>query len=338
MRIIHTFWISFILIVLNQLTSYANEVKSDASALHILYYENIEFEEDPYQFINGLPLEDFEKHLKFLHDEAYNIIDLENPDEYSKIKGSKNVAIVLNGNDKEAIEFATPLLEKYEYPLQFSIDVSNMAYRKINKRVFTHPYLNIRTLNEQSDFTQKIANDATSRFRDVFNITPNSLFLDDATLYLKHKEIFNRYNFKKIFLPTNEANLKGANDPTYSYISVQPSFSNLDILRTYLNRRPFPHQHINATKHKDKDHKITKISWGLTLLEGADFDSKQMSCISSEGQKAEIFNINNRIEIRHSKNIDDSAIRMHCTAPILDKNSNKTDTYRYIMLHEPFSD
>jgi len=301
MRVIYIFWISFMLIVLNQSVIHAGEANKDASALHILYYDNIEFEEDPYEFLNGLPLDDFKKHLEFLTSNSFNVIDLGDLSSTKNVKAEKNVAIIFNAADNETIAHAMPLMKKHQYPFHFTSDTTNRAFRNNKNINFQQIFLNIKETSEEIDFTQKTTNDETSRFRDLFGYTPVYLFLKDMALYLEHKHLFNKYDFKKTFIPTNEANSLNASDPIYSYINVQPSFSNLDVLETYLNRRPFHYKNLNTNKYDDIKNKLIKISWGMTLENISAMEANSIECVSSDGTKADVFLIDNRLEIRHDR-------------------------------------
>ena len=337
MHIINALWVSLGFIFLFQHPVNAQEVMIDAKTLHILYYENIEYEEDPYQFLNGLPLNDFENHLKFFKNNSYQVIaleDLQNETITADPIGDKYIAIILNANDNDALEKALPLLKRYGYPVHFSDNPSDFNFKKGKKDTIKNPLLNISSGYKNVDFSQKNLNDETSRFRDIFDYTPRSLFLDDIELYGKYSGVFGLYNYNSTFIPTGQANDIDNLGTIYHYINVQPSFSNLDIISTYLNRATFPFKNLNATALVNEQSNKVDLSWGITLPPALINSQNLISCVTSDGEKVALIFLEDRVEIRHSRDMNSEAVKVHCTMPILDKNSNITDTYRYMMLHE----
>ncbi len=312
--------------------------KNNSNTLHILYYDNIEYEEDPYQFLNGLAFNDFKNHLTFFQDEAYEVIALDQIDTIltrASAISKKYVAIVLNTQDEEALAHAYPLAKRYGFPVNFSVNSLELNNKNVDNDLIKLPLLNINTNAETTDLIAKLLNDETSRFRDIFSKTPRSIMISNTFFFQKNKAIIERYDFEKIYLPTNQANNINALNDIISYINVTPSFSHLDVLETYMNRQPFEYSNLIFIQNDNNDGKTTNISWGLTLPQAITPNDSPIQCMASNGTKAVIYIIENRIEIRLSRDISQDALKVHCTKAILDKNLNKTNNYQYMVLHEP---
>jgi|GEM_PF-7062196 len=338
MRLITRIWMSLCFILLFQLPSFAAQSNNGSGTLHILYYDNIEYDEDPYQFLNGVPLKSFENHLNFIKQNAYRVIDLNDPMQTQLNTSSnhvKNIAIILNTNDEEAADYAVPLLKRYDFPVNFNVNPLETNNKNIKINAIKSPILNISSNNEATVLIEKILNDETSRFRELFGKTRRSVILEDSFLYLNNKAVFDRYNFDRIYLPTGEANIYGQDQNIYSYINVTSSFTNLDVLKVHLNRQPFHHTNFTVQRHGETDDKNTHIAWGFTVPSPIYPEQENMRCVTSNGEDAAIHAIENRVEIRLPKDTPYSALKVHCTKDIHDKNSNKTDAYQYMMLHEP---
>ena len=315
--------------------SIANDVINASNTVHILYYDNIEYQEDPYQFARGLALEDFQNHLKFFQSEEYDIVSLNDALHLPTGSKGKKISIILNAHDTEAIRHALPLLKRYGYPVEFVVKPSDFTKENIKLDTITKPLLNIINTTEEIDLTAKILNDETSRFRDYFNNSPPTLFLTNSAAYYNNTELLKPYAFDYILVPDGEAFMRrpdASTRPKVPYIAVQPSFSNLDVLGSYLNRRALPYT--NFTRHQNGSDAI-KTSWGFNAPATFKPHLKRLKCINHNNKNVDYVIINNRIEIRYSPINKSGNDTVQCTLPILYKNSNKTDTYYYIALHAP---
>ncbi len=305
--------------------------------LHILYYESIEFEDDPYQLSDGLPFNNFKDHLAFFKSEAYEVIDFEMLDqlETKSDKKEKNyIVIILNVNDENALKYALPLMKQYGYPVEFLTNFENFKKKSIFKNMNNNIILDVSINGKDINFITKNINNETSSFRNYLYKNIDIVMLDDFIYSDQIKLLLSRYNFDKMLIPTSVGNKVGQHSPYYSYIKMGSGFTNVDIMNVHLNRRKLMHQNLTVNHIVDNETSDHKISWGLTIL---DLDKNLLSsltCVDSKNTKSEIFILENRIEIRHRMDKNASSVTVHCTLPIIDKNLNISDTYYYMALHK----
>ncbi len=310
-----------------------------ANNIHILYYENIEVEEDPYQISSGLPLENFKQQLAFFKSEAYEVIDFAALQQLSitgQNENKKYVIIILNGNDQTALKYALPLTKRYGYPVEISANFKSFDKNSTLNFKDTKPILNLSNKSKDIDLIAKILNDETSRFRESIGDNSKTLMLNDFVYNDTLDALLSRYSFNKILIPSNEANKIGHSSRYLSYINVGSIFTNADVMSAYLNLRALPRKNLTLSHKVDTTTNTRKVSWGMTIMNIGNDRLSKLNCIDTNNVESKIFALENRLEIRHNIDKDAAAVTVHCTIPIHDKNNNISDTYHYMALHNAF--
>ncbi len=320
----------------------AQMIEEDKDAVRIMAYYGVG-QDDVSGF--NVTLEQFKSHLHELETGSYNVVAL--PDvlnAYAKNAPlpENSVVITFDGSDKSILTQAAPLLKQHKFP--FTVFLAPKRIRENNPR-----YLNRKDIkvlqklqlvnfglhpeNYDAERSNDMAtirsnlNNAVSFYRDLFDTQPTLLAFPNGLYSKTQLEISDSYGFKALFgqqSATAYQNLKGSVLPRFvmsEHYAYQSRF------KMTANALPIPAEDITpiAASGIGNDPII-----GFTTSK--DLNLEKLSCYATGQPKPTIETLNNRIEIRLKKKIDEPRFRVNCTLPVKNEESDTPKHWRWFGL------
>ncbi|MFP4313949.1 MAG: polysaccharide deacetylase family protein [Alphaproteobacteria bacterium] len=304
-----------------------SEEQDTGSSAVILAYSRID--EDSFTQ-TSLRLSDFEAHLEELKSGGYNIMSL--LDVIKALKENaplpeKTVALTFEGGYKSAFTRAMPLLLDHNIPF-------TVFYASNNAEMDTGEYMNwedLKSLQRYKNVSlgilpssyQRVTNNSKSENKRYLNnakIAYRKHFKDEATLasypFGQHNEsyktLIKNSGIEAAFGLQSGVAYSGMDFMNIPRFPMTDGYGDLQRFRMVANALPIPAKDIEPA-----DHVLTSSTplFGFSVDNDSAHLLKATTCfIAGQGQAQTFLAGDNRLEIRPAHPLDDSRVRINCTA------------------------
>lgn len=312
------------------------KIAEDDTAAIIFAYQNIGEDHSPE---TNIRIEQFEAHITELTNGQYNILPLTDIVEAHKNKTSlppHSVAITFDGGYKSAFENGIPKLLKANIPFTVFVAPAQLDQKtrryinwsdlkplaKNSKVTFgLHPAHYERLYNKDKLKIEQSIQRAKSLMKDRIKRTPVLFAYPFGEYNNAYKAIIQQSGFDAAFGLQSSVMHVGSDSYALPRFTMTENYAGFSRFQLIANTMPLP---VRDTTPVDPMLTTTKPSFGFTLSEALQDQSKQMSCFLSDIGRLQSEKIGEgRFEFLVEGPINTKRVRMNCTLPFTTDTGEK---------------
>lgn len=238
----------------------------------------------------------------------------------------KTIVLTFDGADKSIIDNALPLLEKNKLPFTVFIPADRIGQpaflswedlRDLKETGLVtfglHPSSYGRLVNDKSEDIKRQINNSLSVVRKELDVNATLLAYPYGEYNTAYKKIVSAMGLKAAF--GQQSGVAYAGDDLYALprFTLTERYGDIERFIMTANALPLP-----VTELSPADPYLNTLtpSIGFTVPDSLGAYLKSLSCFSSTNEKPKLEIINNRVEIRMEKPLNEDRPRINCTLPV----------------------